>query len=91
MSKKIKVTDIIPACTRGQLCFIASFIYYLFTFAAAHDTRLINMVSSLYTKIDRDINIIKLDNLQGFSQLEYVRREDMIRIINRMRSIDITF
>lgn len=88
-SEKIKVTDVIPFCTYGQLAFIASFIYYLSNYTDTNRFSLIDSVKNLYKKIDNNITIIRIHTMNDFTDLEYVRIYDIISILNRMRCIDI--
>lgn len=87
-SERIKVTDIIPNATRGQLAFIALFIYNLIVFENQGCSTLPQIVDALYNKIDRNINTISQATLNGFSQIEYVRKYDIMSLIYRLRNMD---
>ncbi len=83
----IYVSDIIPCATKGQISFVGAFLYYICTFGDFRKN-FYEEIKRIYEKIDKNIFILQQETKIGFSNLEYVRKEDMIALINRLRSID---
>lgn len=50
---------------------------------------MVTCVSELYQQIEKNLTLIQLKTLPGFHQLEYVRKQDMVCILNRLRMIEL--
>ncbi len=87
-SEVLNVPDIIPHVTRGQLDFIVSFLYY-FTVMEQSGTHLLrDAVTGLYRKIARDgTDTIRQNGLRGGTVSEFVRMQDMLALLYRLRCI----
>lgn len=84
----LNIPDIISNASKGQLDFICSFIYYLTVFEWAQSKELIDGVNTLYRRIHRDgVEAIHQKGLYGSSQIEYVRKHDIISILYRLKNI----
>lgn len=88
-SEIINISDSIPHITRGQLDFVCSFIYYLSVFEHTEGCCLKDAVMKMYRKIsDGGVDMIHQIGLRGASEvIEYVRPEDMLTIMYRIKSI----
>ena len=89
-NETVNVSDIIPHITRGQLDFICSFIYCLTVIEQTRGGDLRDAVLRLYNKIDyMGLDVICQTGFRGVSGvIEYVRPEDMLAILYRMKCID---
>ncbi len=89
---EIKVEDIIPHITAGQLDFICSFIYYFTVMEQGEKQNLKRAVDRLYAKIHTQgvdfIHQLRLNGSAGV--IEYVRPEDIMAILYRMKSVKFT-
>jgi len=85
----VKVPEIIPHVTRGQLDFICSFLYYLTVIVQRRGGSLKESVMQLYKKLDADgLEIIRQRGFRGSSGvIEWVRAEDMTAILFRLKGI----
>jgi len=82
-------SEILTSPTRGQLDFICSFIYYLTVMEKREANTLYGTVDSLYRKIGlQGVELIHQVALQGSSAvIEYVRPEDIMQILYRLKYI----
>jgi len=89
-SEVVNIPEVIPHATRGQLDFIASFIYYLTVIEVAQNSSLGESVLRLYQKLQRaGIEMIHQTGFRGVSGvIEYVRPEDMQAILYRLKCVD---
>ena len=87
-SESVNLPDILPHAARGQIDFILSFLYYL-TVMERPDTRnLRDAVAGLYRKIGREgVNCIRQESFCGTSAIEFVRMQDMLAILYRLRCV----
>lgn len=83
------VTEILTSPTKGQLDFICSFIYYLTVMEKREANTLYGTVDSLYRKISlQGVELIHQVSIRGSSSvIEYVRSEDVIQILYRLKYI----
>ena len=88
-SDEIKTEEIIPHITRGQLDFICSFIYFLAIMEHNAKSDLKTVIGRLYRKIHtQGVDFIRQLWLNGSSGIiEYVRPEDIMAILFRMKSV----
>lgn len=88
-SQIFDVSQILTSPTRGQLVFICSFIYYLTVMLKREVTTMREAVESLYRTIDfQGVESIHQVAFRGSSSvIEYVRPEDIIQILYRLRYI----
>lgn len=88
-NESVHMPAIIPHVTRGQLDFIASFIYYLTAIEPKGARGLREVVMRLYQRLDTiDTEMLHQRGLRGASDvMEYVRPEDMLAILFRLRSV----
>lgn len=88
-SESIHVPAIVPHVTRGQLDFIASFIYYLAVVEQKQSGTLKESVLRLYRKMESvGVELIHQTGFRGSAGvIEYVRAEDMLAILYRMRCV----
>ncbi len=85
----VNLPDILPHATRGQLDFIVSFLYFLTVMERPNTRNLRDAVTGLYRRIGQDgINCIRQDGLCGASAMEFVRIQDMLAILYRLRCVD---
>jgi len=85
----VNLADILPHATRGQLDFIVSFLYFLTVMERPNTRILRDAVTGLYRKIARNgINMIRQDGLCGASAMEFVRMQDMLAILYRLRCVE---
>ena len=89
---EIKTDEIIPHLTRGQLDFICSFIYFLAVMECNAKCELKTAIDRLYSKIHtQGVDFIHQSRLNGSTEIiEYVRPEDIMAILFRMRSVKFT-
>lgn len=89
-NETVNVFEIIPYVTRGQLDFICSFIYYLTVIEQYKGGNLRKSVLRLYKKIESlGLDMIYQMGLRGTSGvIEYVRPEDILAILYRLKSIN---
>lgn len=87
-SESVNLPDILPHAARGQMDFILSFLYFL-TVMERPDTRnLRDAVAGLYRKIGREgVNCIRQDGLCGTTAIEFVRMQDMLAVLYRLRCV----
>ena len=84
----IPVGDLIPNPSRGQMDFICSFLYWLTVIEPPKRTPLPNAVRALYRRIETDgIGLIHQHRLPGAGEIEFVRPEEMLRILYRLREV----
>ena len=84
----LNVPDIIPHVTRGQLDFIVSFLYYFTVMEQSGTHNLRDAVTGLYRKIARDgTDTIRQNGLRGCTVSEFVRMQDMLALLYRLRCI----
>ena len=83
----IRVTEIIPNATYGQVAFVGLALYRLSMYEVR--STLVKAMDMLYSKIHQDINILQQSMLFGFDKIEYVRKSDMHKLIWRGRSIHV--
>lgn len=88
-NEPVNVSEIVPHVTRGQLDFICSFIYYLTVIEPRQGGNLKESVLRLYKRIDSlGLDMIHQTGLRGTSGvIEYVRSEDMLSILYRLKNI----
>jgi hypothetical protein len=86
--EKINVGEVISNPARGQLAFIASFIWMMTVYTRTDAMPVSRRIEEMYSKVNADITSIRQDTAVGLGELEYVRKEDMTAILYRMRSID---
>ena len=91
-SDEIKSDEIIPHITRGQLDFICSFIYFLAVMEQNVKCNLMVAVDRLYDKIrTQGVDFIRQLWLSGSAKIiEYVRPEDIMAILFRIKSVKFT-
>lgn len=85
----VNILEIIPNVTRGQLDFICSFLYCFTVFEVKTVCTLCESVIRLYEKIEaQGIQSIHQTGLRGSSGvIEYVRTEDILALIYRLKAI----
>lgn len=84
----LDLTDLLPHASRGQLDFVVSFLYYLTVMEQPGTHVLRDAAAGLYRKIAKDgMDTIRQNGLRGSSELEFVRMQDMLSILYRLRSI----
>jgi len=88
-NETVNIPEIIPHVTRGQLDFICSFIYYLTVIEQHKGGILKESVLRLYKKIESlGLDMIQQTGFRGTSGvIEYVRPEDILAILYRLKSI----
>ena len=88
-NETVDITECVPHATRGQLDFICSFIYYLTVIEQRKSGNIKESVVSLYKKLDSyGLDMIHQTGFRGASGImEYVRPEDLLSILYRLRSI----
>ncbi len=88
-NEEICVEEIVPYVTDGQLNFIISFIWFLAVMERTDGEGLCDGVKRLYGKIrSNGISFIHQQGLNGASDIiEYVRYEDMMAILYRIKSV----
>ena len=86
--EKIRVSDVIPNPSRGQLCFIVSFLWMMTVYTRTDAMPTARRLDEMYAKVREDIFSLMQDTAVGLGQIEFVRREDMASLLYRMRSID---
>ena len=88
-NETVNIPEIIPNVTRGQLDFICSFIYYLMVIEQHKDGNLRESVLRLYKKIESlGLDMIHQTGFRGTSGvIEYVRPEDILAILYRLKAI----
>ena len=84
----LNVPDIIPHVTRGQLDFIVSFLFYFTVMEQSGTHNLRDAVTGLYRKIAQDgTDTIRQNGLRGCTVPEFVRMQDMLALLYRLRCI----
>jgi hypothetical protein len=88
-NETVNIPEIIPNVTRGQLDFICSFIYYLTVIEQFKGGNLKEATLRLYKKIEPvGFDMIHQTGFRGTSGvIEYVRSEDILSILYRLKSI----
>ena len=87
--ESVNLTDILPHATRGQLDFIVSFLYFLTVMERLNTRILRDAVAGLYRRIGREgIECIRQEGLCGTSALDFVRMQDMLAILYRLRCVE---
>ena len=88
-NETVNIPEIIQHVTRGQLDFICSFIYYLTVIEQYKGGNLRESVLRLYRKIESlRFDMIHQTGFRGTSGvIEYVRPEDILAILYRLKSI----
>ena len=88
-NETVDATECVPHATRGQLDFICSFIYYLTVIEQRKNVNIKDAVLSLYQKLDScGFDMIHQTGFRGVSGvIEYVRPEDIMSILYRLKSI----
>ncbi len=88
-NETVDVTECVPHATRGQLDFICSFIYYLTVMEQRNSGNIRESVLSLYKMLDScGLDMIHQTGFRGASGvIEYVRPEDILSILYRLKSI----
>lgn len=88
-NETVNVPEIVPHVTRGQLDFICSFIYYLTVVEQRQGSNLAKSVLQLYKKMEASgPHMIHQTGFRGASgTIEYVRPEEILAILYRLRSI----
>ncbi len=87
-TEMLNVPEIIPHVTRGQLDFIVSFLYYLTVMEQPKTHVLRDAAAGLYRKISRDgMDVICQNSLRGGTELEFVRMQDMLALLYRLRCV----
>lgn len=91
-NESVDVTECVPHATRGQLDFICSFIYYMTVIEQRKSGNMKEAVLSLYKKLDScGFDMIHQTGFRGASGvIEYVRPEDILSILYRLKSIAFT-
>ena len=85
----VNLADILPHATRGQLDFIVSFLYFLTVMERPNTRILRDAAAGLYRRIRREgIGCIRQDGLCGSSAMEFVRMQDMMAILYRLRCVE---
>ncbi len=85
----VNIPEILPHVTRGQLDFVCSFLYYLTVIEPRQGGTLKEAVMQLYRKLDSSgMEQIHQRGFRGSSGvMEWVRPEDMMAILVRLKSI----
>ncbi len=88
-NETVNIPEIIPHVTRGQLDFICSFIYYFTVIEQHKGGNLRESVLRLYKKIESlGFDMIHQTGFRGTSGvIEYVRPEDLLAILYRLKCI----
>jgi len=88
-NETVNIPQIVPHATQGQLDFVCSFIYYLTVMENRQEGNLTTAVMRLYKKINSvGLDMIHQTGLKGASGvIEYVRYEDMLSVLYRLKSI----
>ena len=88
-NETVNIPEIISHVTRGQLDFICSFIYYLTVIEQFKGGNLKEVTLRLYKKIESlGFDMIHQTGFRGASGvIEYVRSEDVIAVMYRLKSI----
>ena len=88
----MNVLEIVPHLTRGQLAFICAFLYRLTVMEQHRAARLKEAVAQLYQRIHKDgMALIDQVGFRGTpSELEYVRQEDILALLYRLKAIRFT-
>ena len=88
-NETVDVAECVPHATRGQLDFICSFIYYLTVIEQRKSGNIKESVLSLYKNLDScSLEMIHQTGFRGASGvIEYVRPEDILSILYRLKSI----
>lgn len=88
-NETVDITECVPHATRGQLDFICSFIYCLTVMEQRKSGNIKESVVSLYKKLDSyGLDMIHQTEFRGASGvIEYVRPEDIMSILYRLKSI----
>lgn len=91
-SEEIKTEEIVPHITQGQMDFICSFIYFLTVMERNAICDLKIAIDRLYRKIHtQGMDFIHQLWLNGSTEvIEYVRPEDIMAILFRIRSVKFT-
>lgn len=88
-SEILDLTDLLPHASRGQLDFIVSFVYYLTVMEQPGTHVLREAVAGLYRKIARNgMDMIRQNGLRGSSEMEFVRMQDMMAVLYRLRCVN---
>ena len=86
----INVPELIPHATRGQLDFIVSFLYYFTVMEQSGTHNLRDAVGGLYRKIAREgLDGIRQNGRNSGTEPEFVRMQDMLALLYRLRCISI--
>lgn len=88
-NESVRVPEIVPHATRGQLDFIGSFIYYLTVIEQRQSGSMREAVMRLYKKMETGgLEMIHQTGFRGTSGvIEYVRPEDVLAVLYRLKSI----
>ncbi len=88
-AESVRVPEIVPHATRGQLDFIGSFIYYLTVIEQRQGGSMREAVMRLYKKMETGgLEMIHQTGFRGTSGvIEYVRPEDVLAVLYRLKSI----
>ncbi|MBQ7939836.1 MAG: hypothetical protein IJ281_05630 [Clostridia bacterium] len=88
-AESVRVPEIVPHATRGQLDFIGSFIYYLTVIEQRQSGSMREAVMRLYKKMETGgLEMIHQTGFRGTSGvIEYVRPEDVLAVLYRLKSI----
>lgn len=86
--EKIRVSDVIPSPSRGQLSFIVCFLWMMTVYTRTDAMPTARRLDEMYAKVKEDIFSLMQDTAVGLGQIEFVRREDMAALLFRMRSMD---
>ena len=89
-NETVDIAECVPHATRGQLDFICSFIYYLTVIEQKKNGNVKELILQLYKKLDScSLEMIHQMGFKGASDIiEYVRPEDILSILYRLKSID---
>lgn len=88
-AESVRVPEIVPHAARGQLDFIGSFIYYLTVIEQRQGGSMREAVMRLYKKMETGrLEMIHQTGFRGTSGvIEYVRPEDVLAVLYRLKSI----